>query len=159
DAYWGAKGQFPGVEFRAVPDQATRMADLRSGRADLIVTINSDHAKELKSDANTKVLSVLSERVAYFMLNSLSGPSSDLRVRQAISHAIDRQGIIDSLMGGYDKPVATMLTPVHAGYSEGLKGPVYDPTKAKALLKDVGAPASGTVTLFTSPVFDQRIVV
>ncbi len=84
DAYWGAKGQFPSVEFRAVPDQATRMADLRSGRADLIVTINADHAKELKSDANTRVLSVLSERVAYFMLNSLSGPTSDLRVRQAI---------------------------------------------------------------------------
>ncbi|MSP48993.1 MAG: peptide ABC transporter [Alphaproteobacteria bacterium] len=158
DAYWGAKGPFPTVEFRAVPDAATRMADLRSGRADLIVTINSDHAKELKADANTKVLSVLSERVAYFMLNSLTGPTADLRVRQAISHAIDRQGIIDGLMGGYDKPVATMLSPVHVGYSEGFKGPVYDPAKAKALLKDVGAPATGTFTLFTSPVFDQRIV-
>lgn len=159
DAYWGQKGTFPSVEFRPVPDAATRMADLRSGKADLIVTINADHAKELKADANTKVLSVLSERVAYFMLNSLTGPTSDLRVRQAISHAIDRQGIIDGLMGGYDKPVATMLSPVHVGYSEGFKGPVYDPAKAKALLKDVGAPATGTFTLFTSPVFDQRIVV
>ena len=62
-------------------------------------------------------------------------------------------------MGGYDKPVATMLSPVHVGYSEGFKGPVYDPNKAKALLKEVGAPATGTFTLFTSPVFDQRIVV
>ncbi len=159
DTYWGQKGTFPAVEFRPVPDAATRMADLRSGRADLIVTINADHAKELKADANTKVLSVLSERVAYFMLNSLTGPTSDLRVRQAISHAIDRQGIIDGLMGGYDKPVATMLSPVHVGFSEGFKGPVYDPNKAKALLKEVGAPATGTFTLFTSPVFDQRIVV
>ena len=50
DAYWGPKGAFPTVEFHAVPDPATRVADLRSGKADLIVTINPDLAKEIKAD-------------------------------------------------------------------------------------------------------------
>jgi peptide/nickel transport system substrate-binding protein len=158
DTYWGPKGVFTTVEFHAVPDPATRVANLRSGKADLIVTINPDLATEIKADNRVKVLSVLSERVAYFHLNSLTGPTADLRVRQAIAHAIDKQGIIDGLMGGYDKPVATMMAPVHVGYVEGFKGYAYDPAKAKALLKEAGVTPNTNFTLFTSPTFDQRIV-
>src|SRR4051795_3148973 len=133
DAYWGTRGPFATAEFHAVPDPATRVADLRSGKADLIVTINADLAAELKKDARVKVLSVLSERVAYFHLNALAGPTADLRVRKAIAHAIDRQGIIDGLLGGYDKPADIMLTPAHVGYIADFKGYAYDPAKAKAL--------------------------
>jgi peptide/nickel transport system substrate-binding protein len=158
DTYWGTKGPFATAEFHAVPDPATRVADLRSGKADLIVTINADLAAELKKDARVKVLSVLSERVAYFHLNALAGPTADLRVRKAIAHAIDRQGIIDGLMAGYDKPATTMLSPVHVGYVEGFKGYAYDPAKAKALLKEAGITADTSFTLFTAPTFDQRIV-
>lgn len=158
DAYWGTKGPFATAEFHAVPDPATRVADLRSGKADLIVTINADLAAEMKKDANVKVLSVLSERVAYFHLNSLTGPAADLRVRKAVAHAIDRQGIIDGLMAGYDKPATIMLSPVHVGYVEGFKGYAYDPAKAKALLKEAGITPDTPFTLFTAPTFDQRIV-
>ena len=158
DAYWGTKGPFATAEFHAVPDPATRVADLRSGKADLIVTINADLAAELKKDTRVKVLSVLSERVAYFHLNALAGPTADLRVRKAIAHAIDRQGIIDGLMAGYDKPATTMLSPVHVGYVDGFKGYGYDPAKAKALLKEAGVTADTPFTLFTAPTFDQRIV-
>jgi peptide/nickel transport system substrate-binding protein len=104
------------------------------------------------------VLSVLSERVAYFQLNALTGPTADLRVRKAIAHAIDRQGIVDGLLGGYDKPADTMLTPAHVGYVAGLKGYEYDPAKAKALLKEAGVGPNTEFSLFTSPTFDQRIV-
>jgi peptide/nickel transport system substrate-binding protein len=158
DAYWGSKGPFATAEFHAVPDPATRVADLRSGKADLIVTINADLAAEMKKDANVKVLSVLSERVAYFHINALTGPTADLRVRKAIAHAIDRQGIIDGLMAGYDKPATIMLSPVHVGYVEGFKGYAYDPATAKALLKEAGIAADTPFTLFTAPTFDQRIV-
>jgi peptide/nickel transport system substrate-binding protein len=158
DSYWGTKGPFPAVEFHPVPDAATRVADLRSGKSDFIVTITPDHAAELKQDARVKVLSVLSERVAYFQLNALTGPTADLRVRKAIAHAIDRQGIVDGLLGGYDKPADTMLTPAHVGYVADLKGYEYDPAKAKALLKEAGVGPNTEFSLFTSPTFDQRIV-
>jgi len=158
DAYWGTKGVFPAVEFHPVPDAATRVADLRSGKSDFIVTITPDHASELKQDPRVKVLSVLSERVAYFQLNSLAGPTADLRVRKAIAHAIDRPGIVDGLLGGYDKPAAIMLTPAHVGYVAGFKGYAYDPAMAKALLKEAGIAAGTEFSLFTSPTFDQRIV-
>jgi peptide/nickel transport system substrate-binding protein len=158
DAYWGDKGKFATAEFHAVPDPATRVADLRSGKADLIVTINADLADELKKDAKVKVLSVLSERVAYFHLNSLAGPTADLRVRKAIAHAIDRQAIVDGLMHGYDKAATIMLAPVHVGYVDGFKSYPYDPAKAKALLKEAGITPQTAFTLFTAPTFDQRVV-
>jgi peptide/nickel transport system substrate-binding protein len=158
DGYWGGKGGFPTVEFHPVPDPATRVANLRSGRADVIVTINTDIAAQLKADANTKVLSVLSERVAYFQLNALTGPTADLRVRKAIAHAIDRQAIIDGLMGGYDKPVGSMLSPVHAGYVPGFQSYAFDLARAKALIREAGVAPGTEFVLFTSPTFDQRIV-
>jgi peptide/nickel transport system substrate-binding protein len=159
DAYWGTKGVFPTAEFHAVPDAATRVANLRSGKSDLIVTINADLAQELKKDSKVKVLSVLSERVAYFHLNSLTGPTANLKVRQAIAHAIDKQGIIDGLMHGFDKPAVIQLSPAHVGFVEGFKEAYpFDLAKAKALLKESGVPADQTYTLFTAPTFDQRIV-
>jgi peptide/nickel transport system substrate-binding protein len=158
DAYWGAKGAFSTVEFHAVSDTATRVANLRSGRADLIVTITSDQAAELKSDARAKVLSVQSERVAYFMLNALTGPTSDLRVRQAIAHAIDKNAIVTALLGGFDKVSNVIASPAHVGYAEGFTGYAYDPAKARALLAQAGDAAKAEMTLFTSPTFDQRIV-
>lgn len=158
DAYWGAKGAFPTVEFHAVPDVATRVANLRSGRSDLIVTITPDQANELKNDARAKVLSVKSERVAYFMLNALTGPTADLRVRQAIAHAIDKNAIVTALLGGFDNVSNVIASPAHVGYAEGFKGYAYDPAKARALLAQAGDAAKAEMTLFTSPTFDQRIV-
>src|SRR5205807_5148538 len=127
-------------------------------KPDVIVTINADLAAELKTDTRVKVLSVLSERVAYFHLHALAGPTADLRVRKAIAHAIDRQGIIGGLMAGYDKPATTMLSPVHVGYVDGFKGYGYDPAKAKALLKEAGVTADSPIPLFAAPTFDQSIV-
>jgi peptide/nickel transport system substrate-binding protein len=124
----------------------------------MIVTINSDLAKELKGDPKTKVLSVLSERVAYFQLNSLAGPTTDLRLRQAIAYAIDREAIVNGILGGYDQVVPIMLSPAHVGWLNGFKGFSFDPAKAKELIKAVGAPATQPMVLFTSPTFDQRIV-
>jgi peptide/nickel transport system substrate-binding protein len=158
DAYWGAKGAFAMAEFHAVSDAATRVADLRTGKADLIVTITPDHAAELKTAPGAKVLSVLTERVAYLQLNSLAGPTRDLRVRQAIAHAIDKQAIVDALLGGFDKPANVLLSPAHVGYVPGFKGYEYDPAKAKALLKEAGDVAKGDYTLFTAPLYDQRVV-
>ena len=160
DAYWGTKGQFATarVPRGAGPGHARRQPSLRQVRP-RSSRINADLAQELKKDAKVKVLSVLSERVAYFHLNSLTGPTANLKVRQAIAHAIDKQGIIDGLMHGFDKPAAIMLSPAHVGFVDGFKETYpYDPAKAKALLKEAGVTPDQSFTLFTAPTFDQRIV-
>ncbi len=157
DDYWGDKGAFASAEFRAVPDAATRVADLQSGAADLVVTLDSDLAAQLEGSGTAKPLIALTERVAYIKLNPTLAPFKDARVRRAVAHAIDKQGLVDGILGGFDKPADQMATPSHFGYIEGIKGNAYDPELAKKLIADAGV--SGTHLAFaTSPTFDQRIV-
>lgn len=157
DGYWGAKGVFPNVEFHAVPDAATRVANLQAGASDLVVGLDTDLAAQLKSSAKAKALSVLTERVGYVKLNPNVAPFTDKRVRQAVAQAIDKAAIVDGLLGGVDKPVAQMATPAHFGWVEDIKAYPFDAAAAKKLVADAGA-AGKTVTFATAPAFDQRIV-
>jgi len=156
--YWGGRPFFPRVEFNAVNAVATRVADLRSGRADLIVSLGSDEARQLQSDPRGRPLVVLSERASMFRMTTLAGPTQDIRLRQAIRFAINRQLIADALLGGYDHVVNEIGTPVSFGYVEGVEAPRFDPDAARRLIREIGAPAQQELQLLTSPVFDQRIV-
>jgi peptide/nickel transport system substrate-binding protein len=158
DAYWGTKGPFAKAVFRAVPDGATRLANLQAGAADLVVTLDSDQAAQIKSSPRAKPLVVLTERVAYFNMNNQRPPFSDVRMRQAIAYAIDKKAIAEGILGGYDKPVDQFMSPAHVGWVDGITGISYDPGKAKALIAQVGPTAKNKLAIATSPVFDQRIV-
>lgn len=158
DAYWGDKGPFPAVIFRAVPDGATRVANLQAGASDLAVTLDADQAGQLKSSARAKPLIGLTERVAYLRLNATKPPFDNAKLRLAAAYAIDKEGLVDGLLGGFDKPVSQLLTPASFGWIEGFKVPGYDLAKAKALVAEAGPAAKAEIELATAPVFDQRIV-
>lgn len=158
DAYWGAKGPFPTVAFRAVPDAATRVANLQAGTSDLGVTLNSDLAQTLKKSSKAQVLSVLTERVAYMRLNTTKPPLDNPKIRKAVSLALDREAMVEGILGGFDKPVGQMLTPAHVGFSAKLPPPDFNLKVAQALVKEAGNAAQTEIELATSPVFDQRIV-
>ena len=157
DAYWGGRPPFRTVTFQAVPDTATRIANLRTGKADIIRGLNPDDAAGLKGEPRLQVLAVPTERVGYLFVNALHGPTKDLRVRRAIAHAINRQLIVDALLGGYGRPVNIVLSPANFGYLEGFKGYPYDPPRARQLLKEAGAEGA-EISFYTSPAYDQRLV-
>jgi peptide/nickel transport system substrate-binding protein len=156
--YWGGRPSFPRIEFHAVNAVATRVADLTSGRADLVVSLGSDEARQLQNDARAEARITLSERASMFRLTTLTGPTQDIRLRQAIRFAINRQLIADALLGGFDHVVNAVGTPVSFGYIDGIDPPRYDPEAARRLIREIGAPAQQELTLLTSPVFDQRVV-
>jgi peptide/nickel transport system substrate-binding protein len=122
------------------------------------VTLDSDQAGQLKSATKAKALIGLTERVAYLRLNTVKPPFDNVKLRLAAAYAIDKEGLVDGLLGGFDKPVSQLLTPASFGWVEGLKGPSYDLAKAKALVAEAGPAAKAEIELSTSPVFDQRIV-
>ncbi|MBO0344336.1 hypothetical protein J0X15_03795 [Roseibium sp. CAU 1637] len=158
DAYWGKKGPFETVSFKGVPDASTRMANLQAGTADLVVTLNADLADQLEASGRGVVKNVNTERVAYFAMNSTKAPLDNIELRRAIGYAIDREGIVEGLLGGYPKVVDQMLSPAHFGWKEGLTGFTYDPEKAKEIVAGLGDSAKAELELATSPVFDQRVV-
>jgi peptide/nickel transport system substrate-binding protein len=157
ESYWRGKPPFKTVIFRAVADVSTRVADLKTGRADLVRLLPPDEAIALKSNARVAVLTVPTERVGYLSINAQAGPTTDVRVRRAIAHAIDKQGLIDALLQGFGKPVNSIGTDPVFGYFPDIAGYEYDPTKARALIKDAGAEGAA-ITLLTSPAFDRRVV-
>ena len=156
--YWGQKGPFPTAVFRAVPDAATRVANLQAGAADLAVTLDSDLAAQLKNSPKAKVLSVLTERVAYLAMNVQKAPLNDPKLREAVAYAIDKEGLVDGILGGYDKAVPQMLSPAHVGWVEGIEALPFDLAKAKALVTEAGPKGKQEIGLLTSPVYDQRVV-
>lgn len=158
DNYWRGKPPFATVEFVAVPDAATRIADLRTGKADLIVGLNPDDALQLQGAGSVEVRSAPTERIGYFMMNVQHGPLMDKRVRQAVAHSINRQLIIDALLGGYSQVANQLLTPAHFGYIEGLEWYDHDPDKARALLAEAGFGDGLEIEIITAPPFDQRII-
>ena len=158
DQYWGDRPIFPRAEFNAVPDVSTRVANLRTGRTDLAVTMGPDEATALRSDPRAQVLSVRTERVAYLRINAAHGPAQDVRLRRAIAHAINSQLLVEALLGGFDRVVPIIGSPASFGWVEGFAGPRFDQDAARRLIREVGAPAQQELVLITAPVFDQRVV-
>lgn len=157
DHYWRGKPPFETVTFRAVPDVSTRIADLKTGKADLIRDLPPDQTGSVKNDPNTKVLSVPTERVGYLFINAQAGPTKDLRVRKAIAYAIDRKALISALFEGYAAPVNILGAPPVFGYTDKVKGYPFDLAKAKALIKQAGAEGA-KVEFLTSPSYNQALV-
>jgi peptide/nickel transport system substrate-binding protein len=157
ESYWRGRPPFKTVTFQVVPDTATRIANLKTGRSDIIRQLNPDDAASLKGESRLQILSVPTERTGYLFINALYGPTKDVRVRRAIAHAINRPLLIDALMGGYARPVNILLTPANFGYVEGFKGYPFDPARARQLLKEAGAEGA-EIPFYTSPAYDQRLV-
>jgi peptide/nickel transport system substrate-binding protein len=157
-SYWRGAPPFPRVEMHPVPDESTRIADVRTRRADITRILSTDDADALRSDSQVKVEWTPTERVTMLSLNALDGPTKDVRVREAIAHAIDRDTLLAALLKGYAKPVNEALTPASFGYDASIPAYGYDPDKAKAMLKAAGIAPGTTVRFLTSPIFDQRVV-
>lgn len=156
DGYWRGKPPFRTVTFRAVPDLSTRVADLRTGRADIIRGLTPDEAEALKPERSLQVLSGLTERIGYLFVNALAGPTRDVRVRQAIAMALDRETLVAALYANYARPANIVLTPANFGYTSDVTGWPYDPARARALIKEAGAEGA-TLTFTTSPAYDRRL--
>lgn len=140
----GPKGQ-PAIgtlEFRTVPDQETRIAELMVGGIDWIMSVPKDKADDLRTQPNITVTDGPDMRIAYLQFDvtgrSGNSPLTNLNVRKAIAHAIDREAISRNLVGGASKVVHSACYPEQFGCSEDVPRYEYDPEKAKELLKEAG---------------------
>jgi len=134
--YWGEKPKVDEVSFRFIPDASTRLAGLLSGEIDLITNVAPEFVPQLP-----KVAKVEGLELPYVLINARpGGPTADVRVRQALLHAIDRQELAEALFEG-NATVATgqLAVPAAFGFNDALTAYSYDPEKAKALLKEAGA--------------------
>ena len=149
--YWGkAEDGKPlplldGIKFEIIPDDATRILKLRAGELDIVEFVPYSRVAELKSDSKLNMVLFPAAQVNYFTLNDRptykdgsKNPLADVRVRQALNYATNKQALIQVVSYGTGTPQQSympMSTPLSYGPS-----PLYpyDLAKAKALMKEAG---------------------
>ena len=146
-AYWG---QVSGAQFvtqRLVKEPFTRYAMLQKGEADIVMGITGPLLTRVKDDPKVKLFWSKYSGVSGLFFNKVDFPQAkDIRVRMAIAHSIDREGMAKTILGGVCTPATEMFTPATFGFLPGLKPIPYDMAKAKELIKAAGGAQPQEVT-------------
>jgi peptide/nickel transport system substrate-binding protein len=140
DQYWNRGAiKLARVTFRFIQDPAAQVAALRAGDLDAFPNLGAPETlDQFKSDARFRVVVGATEGEVVLAINNAKPPLSDVRVRRAISHAIDRKSVIDGAWSGYGPPIGSHFSPLHPAYVDLTGVYAYDPAKAKALLAEAG---------------------
>ena len=138
--YWDGPTQLHSVRVRVISDMNALQAELQAGRVDIAplpTSLSPDSIKRLEQDPNLQVKAFNGSNVVLLTLNTSSPPLDNVKVRQAIAYAIDRQSIIDKLLLGYGKIAHSIIPEESWAYSPG-QTYSYDPAMAKKLLAEAG---------------------
>ncbi len=140
------------VTFRFISDPSAQVASLLAGDVDLWPAIGAAEAlPRLGNDGRFTVQVGQTEGEVILAINNGRKPFDDIRVRRAISHAIDRKAIIDGAMQGYGTPIGSHFSPAHPGYVDLTGMYPHDIARAKALLAEAGHPNGFEATLKLPP--------
>jgi peptide/nickel transport system substrate-binding protein len=163
--YWGlVKPSWGHITETLVPEEATRIAQLQRGDVDMIGALSFDRLVELKNsgfrlqEVGLPTLANISFPATFMT----QGPTSDIRVRQAMSYAVNRQEISDTFYKGFAKPGGWWFWSEQTwGYDASQwQADPYDPAKSKQLLQDAGYPGKfnpQTITLYTNAVMADLV--
>jgi peptide/nickel transport system substrate-binding protein len=135
------------VIIKIIPENASRVAALLSGDVDIINELPAHDIRNVEANPNTKVAAVNGTRTFFVALNNNRGAFSDVRVRRAANHALNRQLIIDRLLNGRAVKLQGVMSPAAFGFNPDLPEYKFDIARAKALLAEAGHPTGIDVTL------------
>ncbi len=138
--YWDkeSEGNVDNLTLVPIKEDATRVAALLSGDVDMIAPVAPNDHKRVDSASGVDLVTLPGTRIIEFQMNQNSNPAlKDVRVRQAIVHAINNEGIVKKIMKGFATAAGQQSPEGYAGYNADLK-PRYDLKKAKELMKEAG---------------------
>lgn len=138
--YWGGAPEVSRITIRPILEDATRISALLAGEVQLINSVPFIRVAELEANPDLRVETVPSTRVFFVAIDPREAPFDDVRVRQAVNHAVDVDAIIESLYRGYATRLATVVDTAALGYDSSITPFEYDPEKAKQLLAEAGYP-------------------
>ncbi|MFW5799247.1 MAG: ABC transporter substrate-binding protein [Spirochaetota bacterium] len=136
--YWGKKAYLERLIFKIYPDNASRVLALEKGEADIIDTPDRDNLERLAAMDRIKIQKKEGLTVGYVAINVEQEPFNDVRVRQAVNHAVNKEEIIKGVYGILGEPGKVPLPPSLWGYNKEKSDYEYNPEKAKELLKEAG---------------------
>lgn len=165
DAYWGGRPEWESATLRILPSDPVRTAALLSGELDAIENVPTADLARLRKSATHRLAQTTSWRTILLHLDQYrdappgvtdksgkplaSNPFKDVRVRQALSKAINRQALAERVMEGLAIPAANVISPSIVGHDPAVKPDAYDPDGARKLLAEAGYPNGFVMTLAT----------
>ncbi len=148
--YWAGPANVSRVTFRFIPEFSARMAALLSGEIDIMKDPPPQTVEVIEKSGRAKVRATVSSRINYLALQALKpGPMQDVRVRRAMNHAIDVDGLIQNVLKGRASKMCGPLAPANVDYAP-VECYKYDPQRALGLFKEAGVdPTKLQLTLDT----------
>lgn len=139
DGYWGEKPALREATFRFIGDPTAGYAAMMSGDLDAFPQYPAPETlAQLAADPRFQILIGTTEGETILALNNTQPPLDDVRVREALAHAVDRQAVIDGAMFGYGTPIGTHFAPHHPDYIDLTAQSAYDPDLSRKLLAEAG---------------------
>lgn len=155
DDYWGEKTTLDTLTFKVVPEQSTRVAMLETGEANAILVGSSDVAQVEAMD-NIDIDRVRGTRMDYVGFNMNKAPYDNLKVRQAIAMAINKDDVVNGILDGQGVAAVGPLAPTVVGNYQGLKPLPYDVEAAKKLLAEAGFADGFKTTIYVNEGSKER---
>lgn len=138
--YWGTPPKIATVIWKSMPEAATRTAAAQTGAGDLVVSIPPALAPQVDTGGKGKVEFIRSLRNFWIVMNAFKAPYDNLKVRQAMNHAVNFDLYIKTILDGKAYRTAGIWGSNVSGYDESVKPYEYNPDKAKQLLAEAGHP-------------------
>lgn len=152
DGYWGTPAKLDKVTFKFIADPTAAFAAVMAGDVDAFPLYPAPETlSQFAADPRFQVIVGSTEGETILAMNNGKKPLDDIRVREAIAHAINRQEIIDGAMFGYGTPIGTHFAPHNPAYVDLTSLSNYDPEKSKELLKEAGYADGLTLSLKLPP--------
>lgn len=155
--YWGEPVALEAASFRFISDPNAAFAAMMAGDVDAFPNFPAPETlSQFDADPRFTVIVGSTEGETILAMNNAQAPFDDLRVRQAISHAINRQDIIDGAMFGYGTPIGTHFAPHNPDYVDLTANSAHDPERARALLAEAGQEDLTLRLMLPPPAYARR---
>ncbi|MGR3367806.1 MAG: ABC transporter substrate-binding protein [Sagittula sp.] len=152
DDYWGDAPALTQATFKFISDPTAAFAAMMAQDIDAFAGFPApENLPQFEADPRFKVLRGSTEGETILAMNNAVAPFDDVRVREAVAHAIDRQAVIDGAMFGLGTPIGTHFAPHNPDYEDLTALSNFDPEKSKALLAEAGLADGFSTTLKLPP--------
>ena len=152
DDYWQGRAKIDRLVFSITPDASVRYAKLKKAECHAMPYPNPADIEKLKNDPEINLLTKPGLNIGYLNFNTQKAPFDNVKVRQALSYAVNKKAIIEAVYQGSGQVAKNPIPPTMWSYNDDVKDYEYNPEKAKALLKEAGFENGFETDLWAMPV-------
>lgn len=146
--YWGEPSVTKQITFRVITEDTARIIALETGEIDIAETVPATDLTRVKDNTELDLLTIPGMVLTYWAFNTQAEPFTNLKVRQAMNFAVDREAVTIAATNNNGFSGKTVLGVGMEGYYDGMEGYSYDPEKAKELLAEAGYPNGFSADLY-----------